>query len=119
MLLSWTSSLLNVVSFQEMADHAHIRYKEETGDIVEDILGDKVTDFNVMAEGLLVCTTTDVLTAFHCLLATHYTFNLVYLKKVEASYIFIQKILMNIKDSSPTPKKVIKLLYEVNRQLSE
>ena len=48
--------------------------------------------------------------AFALLFSCFYFFNLQFLSKLEASYLFIQKFLLNMNGKSEAPSKVLKLI---------
>nr|XP_054748301.1 uncharacterized protein LOC129253889 [Lytechinus pictus] len=101
---------------EEPQPHIHIEYNGR----IEDVLAatGRVKEFAIVAEGEVVAQTSDVLKAVCIVMAVHYVFNMSYHPKLNASLTFIQKVIMNMKDSSPNPKKVIKVLFQVNSKLN-
>ncbi len=49
-------------------------------------------------------------------MCVYYVFNLAYNKKVN-TITFIQKVILNIPDETPTPSKVVRVLYDINAVL--
>ena len=48
-------------------------------------------------------------------MASFYIFNLEYTKKVEGSFIFVQKLFLNINDKQKTQQKVLKLIFSLKK----
>lgn len=71
----------------------------------------------MIAEKELVCTTDDFLQAVCVLMVAHYVFNMTYHPKLNNTLTFLQKVIMNIKDGNPNPKRLINLLFQVNSKL--
>lgn len=95
--------------------NAHIVH---SGEGIESLL-DRTSEFQVVAEKEVVCTTTDLVTAFSVLMAIHYTFDFVYAKKARNSLSFIQKVIINMSDETATPPKVVQMMYEINNKLTQ
>ncbi len=87
------------------------------------LMGDGAIDdievFEIVAEGVTVAVTNELLKAVCCLISVHYVFNMAYGKGTTPTLTFIQKVLMNLQDKEKTPKSVLTLLDRVNAKLPE
>ena len=96
------------------SDGLHIKYH---GKDISEILDGKVKKYEVIAEQELVCSSEDFIRALCVLMVAHYVFNMTYHPKLNSTLTFLQKVIMNIKDGNPNPKKLINLLFQVNSRL--
>ena len=67
------------------------------------VVSEENTSYHIMVERFCLTSTKDFIKAFGVLMALFYAFNLEYAKKVEGSFIFVQKLFLNINDKQKTP----------------
>ena len=58
----------------------------------------------------------DMVKAFAMLLCVFYIFNLEYPKKLEATFLLIQKLFLRISDKCKVPSKVLKLMSDLKEK---
>ena len=88
----------------EGADHPRIQCDKPLVDI--NVIIDENARFNVMVERFRLSSGKDFVKMFGVLMASFYIFNLECNPKLEGSFIFFQKLLLNINDRQKTPSKV-------------
>ena len=71
-------------------------------------------NLEVMSEGLLICTTPRVKDAIGILMACYYVFNMVYPKELSKTLLFIQRVILNLHDSSKVPHKILAVVKRLN-----
>ncbi len=82
------------------------------------IKGDGIMEadlFAIMADGIKVCESNTPAKAIKSLMAIFYVFNIAYPTKVTSTLSFIQKILLNVQDSTKKDKKVVKFLSTITK----
>lgn len=109
---------LHCFCFQKSILHAYISHNA-AADMPTFLFDGTATEFTIVAEGETICTVKNVLDAYSILFAVHYVFNLAYPKKVKNTFMFLQKVVLNITDNTSKSTKMIRVLYEVNSLLSK
>ena len=79
------------------------------------VISEENTSYHIMVERFRLTSTKDFIKAFGVLMASFYVFNLKYTKKVEGSFIFVQKLFLNINDKQKTQQKVLKLISSLKK----
>ena len=97
----------------EGASQPRIQCDKPSADI--NVIGEENTSYHIMVERFHLTSTKDFINAFGVLMASFYVFNLEYTKKVEGSFIFVQKLFSNIYDKQKTPQKVLKLISSLKK----
>ena len=100
-------------------NNPRIRIRQENDrqeNVAEAIVADNST-FEVYVEDRLIASTDDLVKAFATMIGCHYIFNLSYCKELEGTFIFMQKYVLKICDSTKTPGKVLGLINKVKKLL--
>ena len=61
------------------------------------MLTDEKSIFHVKVENITMCRCVDFIHAFAVMIALHYVFNVAYSKKIEATMVFIQRVVLRHK----------------------
>ena len=81
---------------------------------------DKILDedvrYSVAVENITVGETRDMIKAFAMLLCVFYIFNLEHPKKLEATFLLIEKLFLQISDKCKVPCKVLKLMSDLKKR---
>ena len=72
--------------------------------------------YSVAVENITVGETRDMVKAFAMLLCVFYIFNLEYPKKLEATFLLIQKLFLRISDKCKMPSEVLKLMSDLKER---
>ena len=91
----------------EGANHSRIQCDKPSVDI--NVIIDENAWFNVMVERFRLSLGKDFVKTFGVLMASFYIFNLECNPKLEGSFIFFQKLSLNINDGQKTPSKMLML----------
>ena len=90
--------------------------------IIPAILGFSICDileestiFEIYVENQKVATTSDFVVAFALLFAQFYIFNMAYPTTLQCTYNFMQKYLLELKDTTSTNNKVINLMSKLKK----
>ena len=78
-----------------------------------DMLVDEKCIFHVKVEDIVIFRCTDFVYAFTVMIAPHYAFNVAYSKKIEATMILFQRVLLEIHYSQKIPPKVLSLICRI------
>lgn len=70
--------------------------------------------FDVVIEGVRICSIDNVLDSFLVLLLAIYCFNLAYPKELTKTFLYVQKMLLKIEDEQSNDKKLLSLLAQLN-----
>ena len=73
----------------------------------------------IVAERIVLCSTTGAVETIACWFASYAAFNYVYPKRWKNTLIFIQKCLLDVKDSLKTPQIVLYLNMKLHEKLSK
>lgn len=71
-------------------------------------------EFNVVAEGHVLCETKCFVQAFVCLLSAYYVFNFAFPNWGKSTLTFIQKVIVGHKDQAKKDMKVVDFLAKLN-----
>ena len=97
----------------EGASQPRIQCGKPSADV--NVISEENTSYHIMVERFRLTSTKDFIKAFGVLMASFYVFNLEYTKKVEGSFIFVQKLFLNINDKQKTQQKVLKLISSLKK----
>lgn len=67
------------------------------------------TSFKLMADGMVINSTDNVMKAIACWISSFYVFNFFYPSSISKSLCFIQRVILNIYDGVPVPRFIISL----------
>ena len=73
----------------------------------------KCDSFTVIVEDNELTYTRDFIHAFGIVIALHYVFNLTYATPIQASMVFIQKLILDLSDNYRPPIKVLHLIQKI------
>lgn len=73
--------------------------------------------YSLIIEGEMVSEADTFIDIFLALIASIYTFNLAYPKVWEKSLLFIQNIIMNLKDGEDIDRRLISVLADLNKEM--
>ena len=75
--------------------------------------------YSILVENVVVEETSDFVQAFALLLGAFYIFNVEYPKKLEAMLLFFQRFILGISDRSKLPSKVLALMSNLQKALTQ
>ena len=75
--------------------------------------------YSILVGNVVVAETSDFVETFTLLLGAFYIFNVEYPKKLEATLLLFQKIILGISDRSKLPSKVLTLMSNLKKALAQ
>ena len=75
--------------------------------------------YSILVENVVVEETSDFVQAFALLLGAFCIFNVEYPKKLEATLLFFQRFILGISDRSKLPSKVLALMSNLKKALTQ
>ncbi|XP_071811273.1 sterile alpha motif domain-containing protein 3-like isoform X3 [Apostichopus japonicus] len=100
-LLQEDISLILVPACSETSNPVYIKMDGDTPGIT--------TSFKLMADGMVINSTDNVMKAIACWISSFYVFNFFYPSSISKSLCFIQRVILNIYDGVPVPRSIISL----------
>ena len=76
---------------------------------------EEISVFHVKVEKITMCRCVDFVDAFAVMIALHYIFNVTYTKKIEATMICVQRLLLETHDNQKIPPKVLSLICKIKK----
>ena len=97
--------------FFEKPEHNQLRIVVSGVDLTSyNMIVEEKCVFHVNMENVTMCRYVDFVHAFAVMIALHYIFNVTYTKKIEATMICVQRLLLEIHDKQKIPPKVLSLI---------